>query len=64
MIEGVPGGKNYCRATFIEILIRLSYHMYSQVHDKKEERNDFEIIKLRQATKMFFDGPLTDYYID
>ena len=61
-IEGVPGGGNYCRATFVEIVIRLAHHMYSAVHDRRDLRNDYNQVGLPMALKLFLEGKLTNYF--
>ena len=37
-IEGIPGGGNFCRGTFIEIIVRLAHHFFSAHVTEKDKQ--------------------------
>ena len=66
-IENMPGGRNYCRATFFEIVVRLAQHMYCSLVNKKDligMDSKYSEVSLPRAFKMFLEDKLTNYFID
>ena len=61
----MPGGGVYCRATFIEILIRLAYHVNcSLVSAKDKALNEYFAVPLNKAFAMLVDDKLTKFFLD
>ena len=65
LIEGNPQ-KLFCRATFIEILIRIAKYLYCDfTHEiKNEEGDEYKYVNLRQGFKLFIADKLQPFFLN
>ena len=57
----------FCRATFVEIVIRIAKYIYCDIVDQKDlkpEGNEFELVPPSRALTMFIDMKLNNYFLE